>query len=92
MMEFNYFVEQGAITRDARTGRYAIDFAKFPAAVASLAKELLTIEATGNRARAEGWMTKYGTMPAALKSALDKTTNTVPVDVDPITSFGENVR
>jgi len=91
MMEFNYFVEQGAITREARTGRYAIDFAKFPGAVASLAKELLTIEATGNRARAEGWMTKYGTMPAALQAALAKT-GSVPVDVDPITSFGENVR
>jgi len=91
MMEFNYFVEQGAITRDPRTGRYAIDFAKFPATVASLAKELLTIEATGNRARAEGWMTKYGTMPAALQAALNKT-GSVPVDVDPITSFGENVR
>ena len=38
MMEFNYFVEQKAITRDASTGRYAIDFAKFPVAVASLAK------------------------------------------------------
>lgn len=92
MMEFNYFVEQGAITRDARTGRYAINFAKFPGAVASLAKELLTIEATGDRTRAERWMTKYGTMPAALKAALDKTTNAVPVDVDPITSFGETVR
>ena len=91
MMEFNYFVEQGAITRDARTGRYAIDFAKFSGAVASLAKELLSMEATGNRARAEGWMSKYGTMPAALQAALSKT-GSVPVDVDPITSFGENVR
>jgi hypothetical protein len=91
MMEFNYFVEQGAITRDASTGRYAIDFAKFPGAVASLAKELLTIEATGSRARAESWMTKYGTMPPALKAALDKTSS-VPVDIDPITAFGENVR
>ena len=91
MMEFNYFVEQGAITRDARTGRYAIDFAKFPGAVASLSKELLTMEATGNRARAEGWMSKYGTMPAALQAALGKT-GSVPVDVDPVTSFGENVR
>jgi hypothetical protein len=91
MMEFNYFVEQGAITRDASTGRYAIDFAKFPIAVASLAKELLTIEATGNRARAEAWMTKYDTMPATLKAALDKT-GSVPVDVDPVTSFGETVR
>ncbi|HET9775930.1 MAG TPA: hypothetical protein VFP77_05140 [Gemmatimonadaceae bacterium] len=91
MMEFNYFVEQGAITRDASTGRYAIDFAKFPGAVASLAKELLTIEATGSRARAESWMRKYGTMPPALKAALDKTSS-VPVDVDPITAFGETVR
>jgi hypothetical protein len=92
MMEFNYFVEQGAITRDAATGRYAIDFAKMPGAVASLAKELLTIEATGNRARAQAWMTKYGTMPADLKAALDRTTSTVPVDVDPITAFGEAVK
>jgi hypothetical protein len=91
MMEFNYFAEQGAITRDASTGRYAIDFAKFPGAVASLAKELLTIEATGDRGRAERWFAKYGTMPAALKAALDNTTS-VPVDIDPITSFGETVR
>ena len=91
MMEFNYFAEQGAVTRDARTGRYAIDFAKFPVAVASLAKELLTIEATGDRARAERWFAKYSAMPAQLKAALDKTTN-VPVDVDPITDFGENVK
>lgn len=91
MMEFNYFVEQGAITRDAKTGKYAIDFAKMPGAVASLAKELLEIEATGNRARAEAWMTKYGTMPSDLKAALAKTGN-VPVDVDPVTSFGETVK
>jgi hypothetical protein len=37
-------------------------------------------------------MTKYGPMPAALNAALDKTSTTVPLDVDPITSFGENVR
>ncbi len=90
MMEFNYFVEQRAITREA-SGRYAIDFAKMPVAVASLAKELLEIEATGNRVRAEAWFKKYGTMPADLKAALSRT-GSVPVDVDPITAFGENVR
>ena len=72
-------------------GRYVIDFARMPGAVASLAKELLEIEATGNRARAEAWFTRYGTMPAQLKAALDKTTS-VPVDIDPITSFGEAVK
>ncbi|HEY8831068.1 MAG TPA: hypothetical protein VIM21_01035 [Gemmatimonadaceae bacterium] len=90
MMEFNYFAEQGAITRDA-DGRYAIDFAKFPGAVASLAHQLLDIEATGGRTRAEAWFQKYGTMPSDLQAALAKT-GSVPVDVDPITSFGENVR
>ncbi len=91
MMEFNYFAEKGAITRDAKTGKYAIDFAKMPGSVASLAKELLEIEATGDRAHAENWMTKYGTMPAELSEALAKTGN-VPVDVDPVTSFGETVK
>jgi len=91
MMEFNYLVEQRAITRDARSGRYVIDFTRFPVAVASLAKELLTIEATGDRARAERWFAKYAAMPTNLKAALDKTAS-VPVDVDPITAFGENVR
>jgi hypothetical protein len=91
MMEFNYFLERGAITRDAKSGRYAIDFAKMPVAIASLAKELLEIEATGDRARAEAWFKKYGTMPDELRAALSKT-GSVPVDVDPITSFGEKVR
>jgi hypothetical protein len=91
MMEFNYFVEKGAITREAATGRYAIDFARMPGAVASLAKEILEIEATGDRNRAESWMKKYGTMPADLSAALAKA-GSVPVDVDPITSFGDEVK
>jgi hypothetical protein len=90
MMEFNYLSEQGAITRDAN-GRYAIDFVKIPGAVASLAKELLQIEATGDRTRAEQWFAKYDKMPAALKAAMAKT-GSVPVDIDPVTSFGDVVR
>ena len=89
MMEFNYLAEKGAITRDA-SGRYAIDFDKIPAATASLAKELLEIEATGDRARAEAWFAKYDKMPASLKAALEKARN-VPVDIDPVTSFGDRV-
>jgi hypothetical protein len=90
MMEFNYLVEQGAIARDDATGRYAIDVAKMPTAIASLAKELLEIEATGDRTRAEAWFRKYGTMPDHLESALSRT-GSIPVDVDPVTSFDERV-
>jgi hypothetical protein len=91
MMEFNYLVEKGAVTRDAKTSRYAIDYDKMTAAVASLAKELLEIEATGDRNRAEQWFRKYGTMPAELKSSLANIQD-VPVDIDPVSAFGEQVQ
>ena len=50
MMEFSYLSEQRALSYAG--GRYAIDFARMPAALAALAKELLEMEATGDRARA----------------------------------------
>jgi hypothetical protein len=88
MMEFNYFAEQGAITRDPKTGKYAIDFTKMQQAIATLAKELLEIEATGDRNRAEQWFKKYDSMPAELKSALANVKD-VPVDIDPVSVFTE---
>jgi hypothetical protein len=91
MMEFNYLAEQGAIARDAKTGRYAIEFIKMPGAIAQLAKELLEIEATGDRNRAEQWFRKYDAMPAELKSLLANVKD-VPVDVDPVSAFGEQVQ
>ena len=90
MMEFNYLNERKAITRDA-SGRYAVDYSKMPDAIASLAKELLEIEATGDRARAEDWFKKYDTMPAELKSAL-AAANNVPVDIEPVFSFTREVK
>ena len=53
-----------------------------PAAIASLAKELLTIEATGDRARAEAWFNRYDKMPAELAEAM-KAASKLPVDVWP---------
>jgi hypothetical protein len=90
IMEFNYLTERGAITRET-SGRYVIDFPKMPAAVASLAKELLEIEATGDRARAEAWFGKYDKMPASLQAALAKTSS-VPVDIDPVSAFRDVIR
>ena len=85
MMEFNYLLEQGALSRQG-DGHYAIDYAKIPAVLARLGKELLEIEATGDRARAEKWFAKYDRMPADLKASLAKTGD-VPVDIEPIFSF-----
>lgn len=90
MMEFNYLTERGAVRRNA-DGRYAVDYEKIPPALADLAKELLEIEATGDRSRAENWFKKYDAMPAELKSSLQAASD-VPVDIDPVFSFPERVR
>jgi hypothetical protein len=88
MMEFNYLSERGAITRQS-SGRYAIDYQRMPSGIKDLAKELLEIEATGDRARGENWFKKYGTMPPELQASL-KSAASVPVDVDPVFSFKES--
>jgi hypothetical protein len=90
MMEFNYLTERGAIRRNPN-GRYTIDYEKIPGAIADLAKELLEIEATGDRQRAESWFAKYGQMPEELKVSL-KLAAGVPVDIDPVFAFAERVK
>ncbi len=90
MMEFNYLSEQGAIKRQA-SGRYAIDYDVMPSALAGLAKELLDIEATGSRERAENWFRKYDVIPAELQLSL-KAASKLPVDVDPVFSFADKVK
>jgi hypothetical protein len=91
IMQFNYLTEQGAIRRDDATGLYVIEFDKMPAAIASLAKELLEQEATGDRARTDAWFKKYGAMPYELGDLLAKT-NDIPVDIDPQFDFHPALR
>jgi len=91
IMQLNYYTEQGAISRDSATGLYVIDFDKMPAAIASLAKELLEQEATGDRARTDAWFKKYGTMPPELSALLAKTSE-IPVDIDPEFDFHPPLR
>ncbi len=91
MMEFNYLSSRDAVKREG-AGRYVIDYDKMPDAIADLAKELLEIEATGDRQRAENWFQKYGAMPEELKVALKAKTSDIPVDIDPVFSFNRVVK
>jgi hypothetical protein len=88
MMEFSYLTEQRSLSYMG--GRYAIDLARIPGTLTTLAKELLEMEATGDRARVEAWFTKYDRMPTELKTALAGTTN-IPVDINPVFSFKDDV-
>jgi len=91
MMEFNFLSERKAITFDKNAKRYSVNFGRMPDALAALAKELLEIEATGDRARAENWFGKYNTLPRPLVDLLAKSTD-VPVDIDPVFSLPEPVQ
>jgi hypothetical protein len=88
-MEFNYLVENGALS--LASGSYRIDYARMPGAIAALARELLRMEATGDRAGAEAWFRKYDVVPAELKSALAAAAD-VPVDIRPVFSFPERIQ
>ncbi|MBV9339565.1 MAG: Zn-dependent hydrolase [Acidobacteria bacterium] len=89
-MEFNYYLEHGAIHR-LPSGKYEVDYKKMPAQVAILAKELLEMEATGNRSRAEAWFRKYGVRSPQLERSLGRV-RSVPVDVDPVFAFMPRAR
>jgi hypothetical protein len=90
MMEFNYLSERGAIKYQP-SGKYVIDYSAMPGALADLAKELLEIEATGDRTRAENWFKKYDVMPPELTRALASASK-VPVDIAPEFSFRQRLR
>jgi hypothetical protein len=90
MMEFNYYLEHGGVRR-LQSGKYAVDYEKMPGEIETLAKELLEIEGTGDRARAEAWFKQYDVIPRDLQASLDKA-KSVPVDVDPIFSFEREVK
>lgn len=89
MMEFNYLLENGALTYAA--GRYTVNYERMPDTLARLAKELLEIEAAGDRARAEAWFAKYDRMPEELTRALAAAED-IPVDIEPVFSFSDEVR
>jgi len=89
MMEFSYLTEQKALSYAG--GRYGIDMARIPTALASLAKELLEIEAAGDRSKAEAWFAKYDREPLELKNALAATAD-IPVDINPHFAFPDRVQ
>jgi hypothetical protein len=88
-MEFNYLFEQGAIvaragTLSRGTARVVLapDFDRLPAAIAALNRELLEVESSGDRPRAEKWFARYAAPPSSLGTALGSSRD-LPVDIVP---------
>jgi len=81
-VQWNWMRENNAIVRNY-AGRYSVDVEKMRAAVKSLATELLTLQATGDFARAQRLLDKYGVSTPEIE-AVNATLRDLPVDIRPV--------
>jgi hypothetical protein len=81
-VQWNWLRENGAITPNA-DGTFRVDFPKMRAGVQSLATELLMIQATGDYARAQRLLTKYGVSTPEIESVTARLKD-IPVDITPV--------
>jgi len=80
-IQMNYILDQGGFVSHG-DGTFSVDFQKIKQAVAALDREFLTIEATGDYARAKAMMAKYVVIRPDVQKALDKM-KAVPNDIRP---------
>jgi hypothetical protein len=81
-LEWNWYREKGAIVPSGN-GRFKVDYTKFREAVRMLAEELLTIEATGDYARAERLLKKYAVSTPEIEAVIPGLKD-IPVDITPV--------
>jgi Peptidase family M49 len=81
-IQWSWYREKGAIA-PADSGRFRVDPARFREAVASLATELLLIEAKGDEARARTLMASYGKMTPEMERVAAGLKD-IPVDLTPV--------
>jgi hypothetical protein len=80
-IQVNYILDKGGFISHG-DGTFAVDFGKIKQAVADLDREFLTIEATGDYARAKAMMAQYVVIRPDVQKALDKM-KAVPNDIRP---------
>ncbi|HEX7150053.1 MAG TPA: peptidase [Thermoanaerobaculia bacterium] len=81
-VQWNWLRERGAITPTANN-TFTVDFTKYREGIRTLATELLTIEATGDFARAERLLNKYGVTNPEIE-AVTRSLADIPVDITPV--------
>lgn len=82
-LQFNYLFEKGAFVLHP-DGTFSVDFDKVEREVESLSREILTVQARGDKLGAKALLQKYSVISQPLKDALKKLENVqVPVDIVP---------
>ena len=81
-VQWNWLREQGAIVPNG-DGTFTVDMTKMYPGIKSLANELLMLQATGDYARAQRLLTKYGVSTPEIESVTKRLTD-IPVDITPV--------
>nr|KAJ0188674.1 hypothetical protein LSAT_V11C900474230 [Lactuca sativa] len=82
-LQFNWLLEKGAYVLHP-DDTFSVDFDKIEGAVEGLSREILTIQAKGDKDSAQKLLEKYGQMTQPLNTALGKLAIVeVPVDIAP---------
>jgi len=61
LMQWNYFMDRGALSFDAATGKLSAHYDKFPAAVEAMLRETLAVQRSGDAAAADAFIDKWTT-------------------------------
>jgi hypothetical protein len=80
-IQLNYFLDAGAV-RTLPDGTFQVDHAKMPEAVAALTREIMTLQAEGNYAKARELIQRLGIVRPSVQAVLDRLKQ-VPVDIEP---------
>jgi hypothetical protein len=80
-VQINYMLDAGAF-KVRQDGTFTVDNAKIGDAVTALTKEIMTLQAEGNYAKAKDLIERLGIVRPEVKKVLDRLTG-IPVDIEP---------
>ena len=81
-LQFNYLVEDGAITVNEGAGTFSVNESRIKESVRKLTRDILTLQAEGSYEKAKAMLDKYGVIHPPMQKAFDKLGD-VPVDIEP---------
>jgi carbamoylphosphate synthase large subunit len=91
-VQLTYLIEKGAFVFDKVSKTFSVDFEKAKQGVVELSKDIMTIQAEGDKPRAAKLMQEYGVLTpevAELMQAIE--TRGIPVDIFPRYETAENI-
>jgi len=82
MVTFNFLLGQGAIEREAESGRYRVHFDRMPAAVDALSAKILQLQGDGDYVAAKALNAELGVIEPELASDLQRLQGaSIPIDI-----------